>query len=204
MQIDEGLTLEMSDFQSLYGGQFTLSTPLINQLTSRRRKESKFYVEHTYETFYGNELPLPTHFLIFMAEVATDIINQSPNIPLICKRIIDDIFSVRNTNKEAINNFTELANSFHPAIKFTAEISDTEITFLDTCVCKGDRFFKPTESFQYTHFDSCHPTDVRKGFIKGEALRRLRTNSSKAKFDEHIALLRPYQGKFRQATWAKK
>ena len=27
---DEGLTLEMSAFQSLYGGQFTLSTLLIN------------------------------------------------------------------------------------------------------------------------------------------------------------------------------
>ena len=29
---DEGLTLETSAFQSLYGGQFTLSTPLINQM----------------------------------------------------------------------------------------------------------------------------------------------------------------------------
>ena len=28
---DEGLTLEKSAFQSLYGGQFTLSTPSINQ-----------------------------------------------------------------------------------------------------------------------------------------------------------------------------
>ena len=29
---DEGLTLETSAFQSLYSGQFTLSTPLINQI----------------------------------------------------------------------------------------------------------------------------------------------------------------------------
>ena len=29
---EEGLTLETSAFQSLYGGQFTLSTPLINQI----------------------------------------------------------------------------------------------------------------------------------------------------------------------------
>ena len=29
---DEGLTLETSAFQSLYGDQFTLSTPLINQI----------------------------------------------------------------------------------------------------------------------------------------------------------------------------
>ena len=50
--------------------------------------------------------------------------------------------------------------------------------------------FKPTDTFQYTHFDSCHPPGVSKGFIKGEALRLLRTNSSKAKFDEHIALFK--------------
>ena len=29
---DEGLTLETSAFQSLYGGQFTLSNPLMNQI----------------------------------------------------------------------------------------------------------------------------------------------------------------------------
>ena len=78
---------------------------------------------------------------------------------------------------------------YHPTIKFTAEISVTEITFLDTCIYKGDRFkskssldvrmhFKPTEAFQYmiyTHFSSCHSPGVKKGFIKGEALRILRT-----------------------------
>ena len=50
--------------------------------------------------------------------------------------------------------------------------------------------FKPTETFQYTHFDSCHPPGVRKGFIRGEALRLLTTISSKAKFDEHIPLFK--------------
>ena len=52
---------------------------------------------------------------------------------------------------------------------------------------------KPTETFPCTHFDSCNPPGVRKGFIKGEALRPLRllrTNFSKAKFDEHIALFK--------------
>ena len=47
--------------------------------------------------------------------------------------------------------------------------------------------FKPTETFQYTHFTSCHPPGIRKGFIKGEALRLLRTNSSKTTFEENIA-----------------
>ena len=44
--------------------------------------------------------------------------------------------------------------------------------------------YKPTETFQYTHFTSCHPPGVKRGFIKGEAIRLLRTNSSKTTFEE--------------------
>ena len=72
-------------------------------------------------------------------------------------------------------------------------MSSERIVFLDTEVFKGPRFaegkildvethFKPTETFQYTHFSSCHPFSVKKGFIKGETLRLLRTNSVNTKF----------------------
>ena len=91
--------------------------------------------------------------------------------------------------------FIEQANKHHPTIKFTAEISKTETTFLDTNIYKGERFrsnsvldvrthFKSTETFQFTHFSSCHLPGVKKGFIKGEALRLLRTDSSKQIFEE--------------------
>ena len=50
-------------------------------------------------------------------------------------------------------------------------------------VC-GFTFTKPTETFQYTHYSSCHPPGVKKGFIKGEAIRLLRTNSSERNFQE--------------------
>ena len=124
-----------------------------------------------------------------MAEVETEILNQSAFKPLVWKRYIDDIFSIWNIHKHQVTQFIELANKHHQTIKFTAEISYTKITFLDTNVFKGKRFdeksildiethFKPTETFQYTHFSSCHPLGVKKGFIKGEALRLLRTNSS--------------------------
>ena len=39
--------------------------------------------------------------------------------------------------------------------------------------------YKPTETFQYTHFSWSHPLNVKKDFIKGETLRSLRTNSVK-------------------------
>ena len=86
---------------------------------------------------------------------------------------IDDIFSLWNVDKEEIYSFIELANNHHPTIKFTAEVSETETAFLDTCIYKGERFkkesildvrthFKPTETFQCTYFSSCHPQGLRK------------------------------------------
>ena len=47
-------------------------------------------------------------------------------------------------------------------------------------------YYKPTENFQYTNFYSSHPPGVTKGFIKGEAIRLLRTNSSQLTFKENI------------------
>ena len=134
---------------------------------------------------------------IFMCAVETDILSQSNTKPLEWKRYIDDVFSLWDTNREEIDKFIEHANRHHATIKFTAEISDKETTFLDTCVYKGERskkeniidvhsHFKPTETFQYTHYSSCHPPGVSKGFIKGEALRLLRINSSKTTFEENI------------------
>ena len=76
------------------------------------------------------------------------------------------------TNREVLTQFIDQANNSHPTIKFTAEISDTETTFLDTSVYKGEKFiyesvldirthYKPTETFQYTHFSSRHPPGVK-------------------------------------------
>ena len=98
-----------------------------------------------------------------------------------------------------IESFVEKASNFHSTIKFTAEMSETEIMFLDTKVCKGVRFdeesildvqthfyLQLTETFQYTDFYSCNPPGVKKGFIKGEVLRLLRTNSSQITSERSI------------------
>ena len=96
--------------------------------------------------------------------------------------------------KSETNNFIDFANSFHTTITFTHKMSSEKLVFRDTEVFKDPRFitdkildvqthFKPTETFQYTHFSSCHPLSVKKGFVKGEALRLLRTNSVKESFE---------------------
>ena len=79
-----------------------------------------------------------------------------------CKKT-DNVFSLEDVNRKDIDLFIEQANTFHPTIKFTAEISEKEITFLETVVYKGDRFlkvaildikthYKLTKTFQYTEY----------------------------------------------------
>ena len=134
--------------------------------------------------------------VIFMADLEKRLLMASPFKPLVWKRFIDDIFSLWNIPIKEVSEFVNFANSFHQSIKFTCEMSSERAVFLDTEVFKGPRHsthkildlqthFKPTETFQYTHFSSCHTFNSKKGFIKGEALRLLRINSVKENFETH-------------------
>ena len=129
-----------------------------------------------------------------MAHIEKQPLAISSHKPLIWKRFIDVIFSVWTLPEAEINNFIEFANLFHTKIKFTHEMSSEKIVFLDTENFKSPRFitnkildvqshFKQTEIFQYAQFSSCHPLSVKKGFVKGEALRLKRTNSVKESFE---------------------
>ena len=135
----------------------------------KKRKEN--YLQ-THGTATGTKMAV-AFANIFMSKVESEILSQSALKPLVWKRYIDDIFSLWTITRENLTQFIEQANNHHPTIKFTAEISDTEITFLDTNIYKGKRFekdavldvkthFKPTETFQYTHFSSSHPPGVKK------------------------------------------
>ena len=100
---------------------------------------------------------------LFMAEIETKMLNESRIKPKVWKHYIDDVFSLWDGNRKDIDLFIEPANTFHPTTKFTAEISEKEITFLDRVVYRGERFikailnikthYKPTKTFQlYTLF----------------------------------------------------
>jgi len=58
-----------------------------------------------------------------------------------------------------VDRFIEQADKFHPTMKFTAEISENEITFLDTTVFKGERFTKGSILDIKTHYK---PTETSK------------------------------------------
>ena len=74
---------------------------------------------------------------ILMAKIETTLIQQSETKPKEWRRYIDDIVSLWDSDEKDVDQFIEQANKFHPTIKFTAEILENEITFLDTVVFKG-------------------------------------------------------------------
>ena len=103
-------------------------------------------------------------------------------------RYRDDGFIIYQGEMDEIHQFFQIANSHHPLLKFTYEISDKEMNFLDITLFKGERFeregildvqtfIKPTNTFQYLERNSAHSPSVFKGIIKGEIIRHLRNTS---------------------------
>ena len=62
----------------------------------------------------------------------TPIFNQynGPK-PDLYRRYIDDCVGATSSTREELNQFITAVNSFHPALKYTWEISDTSLAFLD-------------------------------------------------------------------------
>ena len=199
---EEGIITVCNAYGKFYKDNPPIPTHYLREMLRLILKENSFQFNgKNYLQIHGTAMgtKMAVAFAnIFMANIETQILSKNVIKPTVWKRYIDDIFSLWDISKPDIEQFIEQANSHHPTIKFTAEISDIETTFLDTVIYKGERFkgqsildikthFKPTETFQYTHFTSCHPPSVKIGFVKGEALRILRTNSSKATFEENIS-----------------
>ena len=127
---------------------------------------------------------------IRMYQITNYIMSQFRNADkvLFHGRYRDDGFIIFDGTNDQIIEFFNIGNSCHKHLKFTFEISDTSIDFLDTTVYKGKRFhecnildiksyIKPTNNFQYLHRQSAHSPSVFKGFIQGECIRHLRNTS---------------------------
>ena len=198
---EEGVTTVCHAHEGFYGNKAPIPTKYLREMFYLILTENSFqFCDSNYLQTHGTAMgtKMAVAFAnIFMARIERQILSQSCIKPLFWKRYIDDVFSLWNTSLDKIESFVKKANNFHSTIKFTAEVSETGITFLDTKVYKEVRFdkesildvqthFKPTETFQDTNFYSCHPPSVEKGFIKGEALRLLRTNSSQITFERNI------------------
>ena len=79
-------------------------------------------------------------------------------------------------------------NSFHPALKYTWEISETSLAFLDIKVSiRGNVLctsvhYKPTDSHSYLLYSSSHPSHVKNSIPYSQFLRLRRLCSDDSDF----------------------
>ena len=133
----------------------------------------------TENSFQFNEINISKPMVSQWAQKQQCLSKTNNTKPREWKCYIDDLFSLQDCKRNQVERFIEQANTFHPTIKYTAKISENEITFLDTVVFKGERFikesildikthYKPTETFQYTLFTLCHPPGVKEALSKAK------------------------------------
>jgi hypothetical protein len=134
----------------------------------------------------------PSFANIFMADFEEKYVYTYPVQPLVWLRYIDDIFMVWPYSRESLDTFLQHLNTCHHSIKFTSEISETSINFLDTKVqidhnrkLYTDLYCKPTDAHNYLLFSSSHPKHLLRSLPYSQLLRIRRICSHLDDFDRN-------------------
>ena len=92
-------------------------------------------------------------------------------------RYRDDCFSLWCGSREKLNELHTYINSLSNDLKFTMEVGNNELCFLDLKITLNGNhlstsvYSKPTDSHLYLHATSCHSSNSINGIPKGVALR---------------------------------
>ena len=139
----------------------------------------------------------PTYAIIFMFMIEN---NQVKNLIgdqkiYLYRRYIDDILII--TKKCNENEIKTSLSKLHKNIKLTFESSEDGINFLDIYIYKGQRYNNPDDgrfdtttyqkhhnAYLYIPYNSFHPPSMKKGMIKTELIRYIRTNSDLENFSK--------------------
>jgi len=134
----------------------------------------------------------PSYANLFMADFETKFVYTYHHQPFWWKRYIDDIFMLWTHGEDELTKFISHLNGCHHSIKFTSHISTTKVNFLDTNVIKTvdnhiitDLYEKPTDSKNYLHFTSCHPTHTKTSLPYSQFLRIRRICTLESDFLSH-------------------
>ena len=107
-------------------------------------------------------------YMEFLEELALETALTRPRL---WKRYVDDTFCIlrKGSTKELLHNL----NGVRPTIKFMVEQEDGTLPFLDTLLRRREDgsldvsvYRKPTHTYQHLHFQSHHPTHVKRGVVR--------------------------------------
>ena len=209
---EEGITTVCNAYECFHNNKPPIPTLFLIDMLRLILKENSFQSNgkkknQIHGIAMGTKMPV-SFANLFMAAVETEILKASTKTKNkhLCGKDISMmwLFSFWNINIEEIDGFIEQAKRHHPdqpsnlRLKYRTKkqfpwipVYTKRIHFEKHPNLDVRTHYKPTETFQYTHFSSCHPPGVSKDFIKGELLNRLlRANSSKNSFEENITAFR--------------
>ncbi len=135
----------------------------------------------------------PSYACIYMSQLEKKLLKNAPHKPDLYLRFIDDIFCTFTTGMQQVEEFVTYMNSSHPTIKFTAEMSTEQVTFLDTRVkvdpetneIYTELYTKDTDTQNYLLYNSSHPKHCKTGGPYGEFLRIRRNCHKLTDYDKH-------------------
>ena len=113
-------------------------------------------------------------------------------------RFIDDCFRTASCLRAGLEPFISFVNNFHPAFKYTWEISRTWVSFLDILVSingnalKTSVSYKPTDSHCYLLFSSSHSNHTNKSIPYSQFLRLRRLCSDNRDFETNSLEIRSF------------
>ena len=120
----------------------------------------------------------PSYACLFMGHLEEQMRNTYTGpFPEFYGRFIDDCLALSSLTEAQLIDFVSFANSLHPAIKFTYEISNTQNNFLDIIIRIVDGristsiFYKPTDAHAYLDFNSSHSRSTRSSIPFSQFLR---------------------------------
>jgi len=138
----------------------------------------------------------PSFANLFMANFEDKYVYTYPTQPSTWLRYIDDIFLIWEHSRSELDTFLTHLNTCHHSIKFTSEISDAQINFLDTTVkldannkLYTDLFCKSTDSHNYLRFDSAHPSHCKNSLPHSQFMRVRRICSRLEDYDRNAIML---------------
>ena len=119
---------------------------------------------------------VPIYACVYMYEAETEFLKTQERTPLVWFRYNDDIFLIWTHGKEHPETFLQELNNFNRDFKFTYELNEKEIPFLDLTFklnegkISTDLYIKSTDRHQYLHFTSSHPNHTKRSIVCSQGL----------------------------------
>ena len=154
------------------------------------------FENHIFQQIHGTSMGTivaPTYANIFMGWLEEKILHSFRLQPLVYLRYLDDIFIIWPHGRSLLQTFIDHANSLHNTIKFTANISSSEIAFLDVLIRIENHklvttlYKKSTDKHQYLDFTSHHPRHCKGGIPNSQIIRLRRICTDDTDYNTRVS-----------------